>query len=57
MSYIRSHSQYTVPDFVTNSLRKWESEKMYLSSYDKLSESNVTYNLFNKLLFLNRHLL
>jgi len=41
MAYIRSHSQYTVPDFVANNLRKWESENMYLSSYDKLSEKNV----------------
>ena len=41
MSGIRSHSQYTVPDFVTNNLRKWESGNMYLSSYDKLSETNV----------------
>jgi len=44
MAYIRSHSQYTVPDFVTNNLRKWENNNMYLSSYDKLSATNV-YNL------------
>ena len=41
MAYIRSHSQYTVPDFVTNNLRKWENNNMYLSSYDKLSATNV----------------
>lgn len=45
MATNRSHSQYSVPDFVTNNLRKWESGNMYLSSYDKLSETNV-YILF-----------
>jgi hypothetical protein len=41
MSYVRSHSQYTAPDYVQNNLRKWEGDHMYLSSYDKLSEHNV----------------
>lgn len=41
MSYVRSHSQYTAPDYVQNNLRKWEGDHMYLSSYDKLSEQNV----------------
>lgn len=44
MSYVRSHSQYTAPDYVQRDIKKWEENKMYFSSYDKLSETNVNYD-------------
>ena len=38
--------KYSVPDFVVNNMRKWENENTYLSSYDKLSETNVKILLY-----------